>query len=230
MTAREDRPERAESVGRSGPPFEVRDLGRLGFEETYRLQQDLLQARLREQVGDQLLLVEHDAVVTRGRRSAEGDTAGVPFPVVTIERGGEATFHGPGQLVAYPILKLVEGQRDLHAYLRWLEGVVIEALAAVGIEGRREDGLTGVWIGTQKVCSIGVAVRGWVTWHGLAINVTTDLEAYRSFAPCGLSGDVMTRAVDHLEDGSAGAEGLMGRLKEALIAAFEGAGPPVPRA
>ncbi len=228
MTSSDDRPERAEVRSISGPSFEVRDLGRRGFEETYGLQQDLLRARLSDEVGDLLLLVEHDAVVTRGRRSAEGDTAGVPFPVVTIERGGEATFHGPGQLVAYPILKLVEGQRDLHAYLRWLEGVVIEALAAVGVEGCRKEGLTGVWIGAQKVCSIGVAVRGWVTWHGLAVNVTTDLGAYQSFSPCGLSGDVMTRVEDHVDHGREEPEGLMERFKEALTGAFASAGPPVP--
>ncbi len=228
MTSSDDRPEPAEVKSTSGPSFEVRDLGRRGFEETYRLQQDLLQARLREEVGDLLLLVEHDAVVTRGRRSAEGDTAGVPFPVVTIERGGEATFHGPGQLVAYPIFKMVEGQRDLHAYLRWLEGIVIRSLAAVGVEGRREEGFTGVWIGPQKVCSIGVAVRGWVTWHGLAVNVTTDLDAYRSFSPCGLRGDVMTRVADHVGDGSAEPGRLMERFKEALTSAFGSAGPLTP--
>jgi lipoate-protein ligase B len=207
----------------------VRDLGRLGFEETYRLQQELLRARIDGSVGDQLLLVEHDAVVTRGRRSPDGDTVGVPFPVATIERGGEATYHGPGQLVAYPILRLEEGQRDLHAYLRWLEGVVIDALARVGVQGRREDGYTGVWIGEKKVCSIGVAVRGWVAWHGLAVNVTTDLAAYRSFSPCGLSGDVMTRVADHLPEPMGDPEELMGHFKEALLAAFATAGMPVPR-
>jgi len=229
VTSGADRSQRPEGAGSPGPSFEVRDLGRLGFEETYRLQQELLQARIDGSVGDQLLLVEHDAVVTRGRRSPDGDTVGVPFPVATIERGGEATYHGPGQLVAYPILRLEEGQRDLHAYLRWLEGVVIDALARVGVQGRREDGYTGVWIGEKKVCSIGVAVRGWVAWHGLAVNVTTDLAAYRSFSPCGLSGDVMTRVADHLPEPMGDPEELMGHFKEALLAAFATAGMPVPR-
>jgi lipoyl(octanoyl) transferase len=201
----------------------------MGFLDTYRLQQELLRARIEGLVGDQLLLVEHDAVVTRGRRSPEGDTAEVPFPVATIERGGEATYHGPGQLVAYPILRLDEGQRDLRAYLRWLEGVVIGALARVGVEGRREDGYTGVWIGDGKACSIGVAVRGWVAWHGLAVNVTTDLAAYRSFSPCGLSAEVMTRVADHLPEAERDPEELMARFKEALLAAFATAGMPVAR-
>lgn len=221
--------ERIEEAGAGGPRFEVRDLGRLGFEEAYRLQQEWLQARVDGEVGDLLLLAEHDPVVTRGRRSPEGDTAGVPFPVSTIERGGEATYHGPGQLVAYPIVQLAEGQRDLHAYLRWLEGVVIEALARLGLEGRREEGLTGVWLGTQKVCSIGVAVRRWVTWHGLAVNVTTDLAAYEGFAPCGLSADVMTRVADHMAEGERAPSELMERFKRELVWAFAHAGPPVAR-
>ncbi|MEL6429163.1 MAG: lipoyl(octanoyl) transferase LipB, partial [Planctomycetota bacterium] len=171
-------------------PLEVLDLGRRAYEETLRMQEERLTARIAGHVADALLLVEHDPVVTRGRRSSEGDTADVPFPVVTIGRGGEATYHGPGQLVAYPIVHLPEGRRDLHRYLRDLEGVVIDALAELGAEGRREDGKTGVWVGDRKICSIGVAVRRWVTWHGLALNVTTDLSAFGSFAPCGLSPDV----------------------------------------
>ena len=171
---------------------------------------------------DALLLVEHAPVVTRGRRSPEGDTADVPFPVVTIGRGGEATYHGPGQLVAYPIVHLPEGRRDLHRYLRDLEGVVIDALAELGAEGRREDGKTGVWAGEHKICSIGVAVRRWVTWHGLALNVTTDLAAFRSFAPCGLSADVMTNLARVLGRGDGGDSGaLMAEAKAAVAAAFE---------
>lgn len=197
----------------------------MGFEETYALQQELVDARIRGEIGDVVLLVEHDPVVTRGRRSPEGDTEGVPFHVATIERGGEATYHGPGQLVAYPILALPEGRRDLHAYLRWLEGVVIGALGRVGVEGRREEGLTGVWIADRKVCSIGVAVRRWVTWHGLAVNVSTDLEAFRTFSPCGLSPDVMTRVEDHLQRPLEGQTSLMDLFKGALVEALRAAGP-----
>lgn len=205
-------------------PLEVIDLGRRSYEETYQLQTERLAARIEGRVPDALFLVEHGPVVTRGRRSGEGDADAVPFPVVTIERGGEATYHGPGQLVGYPIIELEAERRDLHRYLRDLEQVAIDTLEAFGIRGRREDGWTGVWIGDQKVCSIGVAVRRWVTWHGLAINVSTDLDAFRSFAPCGLSSDVMTRVLDHLPQRAGGdavdGERTMKRAKAALVRAF----------
>jgi lipoate-protein ligase B len=119
--------------------------------------------------------------------------------VVEVERGGEATYHGPGQLVAYPILLLPEERRDLHRYLRDLEEVVIRMLAEVEVEGTRRQGLTGVWVGERKIASIGVAVRRWVTWHGFALNLATDLEAFRAFRPCGLDPDVMTRVADLVE-------------------------------
>ncbi|MEE2940017.1 MAG: lipoyl(octanoyl) transferase LipB [Planctomycetota bacterium] len=199
-------------------PLEVIDLGRRAYVEAYDLQEERLAARIRGEVPDGLLLVEHDPVVTRGRRSREGDTAGVPFPVVDIGRGGEATYHGPGQLVAYSIIELPEARRDLHRYLRDLEQVVIDALRSLGIEGRREPGKTGVWIGARKVCSIGVAVRRWVTWHGLALNVTTDLDAFRSFAPCGLDASVMTRVADHIEPGEPLV--LLERARDAVEVAF----------
>ncbi|MEM8709430.1 MAG: lipoyl(octanoyl) transferase LipB [Planctomycetota bacterium] len=202
-----------------GTPLEIIDLGRRSYEETYVLQEERLADRIAGRVGDAVFLVEHDAVVTRGRRSAEGDASGVPFPVVTIERGGEATYHGPGQLVAYPILALPEGRRDLHRYLRDLEQAVIDCLAGLGVAGRREEGYTGVWIGDRKACSIGVAVRRWVTWHGLALNVTTDLTAFQSFAPCGLSADVMTRVQDHIELPTSAAE-LMDSCKRELSKAL----------
>lgn len=199
-------------------PLEVIDLGRRAYVETYALQEERLAARIRGEVPDGLFLVEHEPVVTRGRRSPEGDTTGVPFPVVDIGRGGEATYHGPGQIVAYSIIELPEGRRDLHRYLRDLEQVVIDALRSLGIEGRREPGKTGVWIDARKVCSIGVAVRRWVTWHGLALNVTTDLDAFRSFAPCGLDASVMTRVADHLEPEDPA--DLLARAREAVEIAF----------
>ncbi len=203
----------------SHAPLEIIDLGRRSYEEVYALQQERLKDRIEGRVGDAVFIVEHDPVITRGRRSAEGDVSGVPFPVVSIERGGEATYHGPGQLVAYPILFLPEGRRDLHRYLRDLEEVVIETLRGVGVEGRREDGLTGVWIGDKKVCSIGVAVRRWVTWHGLALNVTTDMGAFTGFAPCGLSADVMTRVQDEFSGEESPAQ-LMDACRESLIGAL----------
>lgn len=179
--------------------LEVRRLGRSTYAEAHAEQERLLRARIAGEVGDQLLLTEHEPVVTVGRGVGASSVTGLDVPVVEVERGGEATYHGPGQLVAYPILLLPEGRRDLHRYLRDLEEVVLRCLAEVGIEGRRESGLTGVWIGTHKVASIGVAVRRWVTWHGLALNVHTELEAFRGFQPCGLDPTVMTRVADHAE-------------------------------
>jgi lipoate-protein ligase B len=163
------------------------------------MQLELLEARIDDRVRDTLVLTEHEPVITVGRGASRSDVAGVDVPVVEIERGGEATYHGPGQVVAYPIVKLSEQRRDLHRYMRDLEEVVIRVLAEFHVVGRRADGLTGVWIGDRKVCSIGVAVRRWVAWHGLALNVFTDLSAFQRFRPCGLEPDVMTRLADHAD-------------------------------
>jgi lipoyl(octanoyl) transferase len=182
--------------------LEVRRLGRTPYAEAHALQQELLARRIDDELGDLLLLTEHEPVITVGRGTPGEEQrllAATGISVVEVERGGEATYHGPGQLVAYPILKLPEGQRDLHRYLRNLEEVVIGILAELAIEGTRRPGLTGVWIEDRKVCSIGVAVRRWVTWHGLALNLHTDLAPFRRFHPCGLSSDVMTRVADHAE-------------------------------
>ena len=175
----------------------VRRLGRTEYADAHALQRELVEARIAGKVEDTLVLTEHDPVVTIGRGSDRAAAAGSGLPLVEIERGGEATYHGPGQVVAYPILELPETRRDLHRYLRDLEQVVIGVLAEFEVEGHRKDGLTGVWIGDQKVASIGVAVRRWVTWHGFALNVHTDLEAFRGFRPCGLESSVMTRLADH---------------------------------
>jgi lipoate-protein ligase B len=168
------------------------------YEQAHALQVDLVAQRADNRIGDTLLLTEHDPIVTLGRKSPPDDASNVPVPVVRVERGGESTFHGPGQIVGYPILLLPDDRRDLHRYLRDLEEVVIRTLADFGVEGRRESGFTGVWIENRKVCSVGVAVRRWVTWHGFALNVHTDLEWFRTFQPCGLDPSVMTRLADHV--------------------------------
>lgn len=178
--------------------LEVRRLGVTRYADAHALQEDLVAQRVDGRVGDLLLLTEHEPVVTLGRKSPPDDAEGVRVPIVRVERGGESTFHGPGQIVGYPILLLDEDRRDLHRYLRDLEEVVIRALADFGVTGRRESGLTGVWIGNRKVCSVGVAVRRWVTWHGFALNVHTDLEWFHTFHPCGLDPSVMTRLADHV--------------------------------
>lgn len=178
--------------------LDVRRLSRTPYEEGRRLQLELLEQRIAGAAGDTLVLCEHEPVITLGRGTDPGDVTGVSIPIVEVERGGEATYHGPGQLVAYPIYALPEGRRDLHRYLRDLEEVVIRVLAEVDVEGRRVDGLTGVWIGERKVCSIGVAVRRWVAWHGLALNLATDLAAFAQFKPCGLDASVMTNVAEHV--------------------------------
>ena len=182
--------------------LEVRRLGLVPYEEAHRLQLELVGERAEDRVSDVLVLTEHHEVVTVGRKSdaaERAELARLDVPVVEVERGGEATWHGPDQVVAYPIFKLTERRRDLHRFLRDLEEVVIRVLGELEVEGTRRDGLTGVWIGSQKVCSVGVAVRRWVTYHGLALNVGNDLARQQSFRPCGLEPGVMTRLVDHTE-------------------------------
>jgi lipoate-protein ligase B len=181
------------------PLLDVRRLGRTRYEDAYRLQQELVAGRVEGRIPDTLVLTEHEPVITIGRGSRKEDVAGIALPVFEVERGGEATWHGPGQVVAYPILHLGEGRRDLHRYLRDLEEVVIRVLGEFQVEGRREPGKTGVWIGARKVCSIGVAVRRWVTFHGLALNVHNDPGAFLGFQPCGLDPQVMTRLADHAD-------------------------------
>ncbi len=178
--------------------LQVRRLGRMDYAEARALQEELLTQRIAGEIPDQLLLLEHERVVTLGRKTPAEDWSGMEIPVLEIERGGEATWHGPGQIVAYPILALPEGRRDLHRYLRDLEQVVIDVLAELEIDAGRREGWTGVWVGAKKLCSIGVAVRRWVTWHGLALNVDCELGDFTRFAPCGLAPEVMGRVSDYV--------------------------------
>ena len=179
--------------------LEVQRWPRTEYGEAHRRQEELLEQRIRGDIADQLLLTEHDPVITLGRGADPAQFAQLSLPVVQVERGGDATYHGPGQLVAYPILALPEDRRDLHRHLRELEEVVIGVLDEVDVAGVRKPGLTGVWIGEKKVCSIGVAVRRWVTWHGFALNLATDLAAFAQFKPCGLDPSVMTNVAEHVE-------------------------------
>jgi lipoate-protein ligase B len=172
----------------------VLDLGRRDYQEVWRLQLDLVAQRQADEIEDTLVLVEHPEVITLGRRlSSQGNVvAPGDIPIFEIERGGDVTYHGPGQLVGYPILKLDGDERDLHAYLRNLEEGLIGVCADVGLAGGRNPGWTGVWIGERKVASIGIAVRKWVTMHGFALNVATDLPRFATINPCGLDAAVMT--------------------------------------
>lgn len=163
----------------------------------WALQQELVQQRQAGAVDDTLILVEHPDVITLGR-SAKAANVIDPgtIPVLAIERGGDVTYHGPGQLVAYPILLLREGERDLHHFLRNLEEGVIRSVGELGINATRRPGKTGVWTADgpegRKLASIGVAVRKWVTLHGLALNVSTDLSRFAAINPCGFDAAVMT--------------------------------------
>jgi lipoate-protein ligase B len=170
------------------------DWGRLAYREAYERQLARLEARKRGEVGDALIVVEHPHVITIGRaRSALGNVlAAGDVEVVEVERGGDVTYHGPGQLVVYPILELVDGERDLHRYLRSLEEAMIQIAAGLGVAAGREPGKTGVWIDGRKLASIGIACRRWITFHGLALNVATDLAYFGRINPCGFDAAVMT--------------------------------------
>jgi len=137
---------------------------------------------------DYLLLLEHEPVYTLGRGADAADLLGaderLAVPVFRVSRGGGVTFHGPGQLVAYPILTLAYAGRDVHRYVRRLEEVTIGVCAAFGIAAQRRDGITGVWVGDAKIASIGVGVRRWTTFHGVALNVSTDLRFFESIVAC----------------------------------------------
>jgi lipoyl(octanoyl) transferase len=168
-------------------------LGTVEYLRALQLQNGLVGARLRDEVRDVLLLLEHPHVYTLGRGADERfvlDAA--DLPVHRVSRGGQVTYHGPGQLIGYPIVKLADGQRDVIRYLRQLEQVVIETLATVGIAGQRLSGLTGVWVGQEKIASIGVGFRRWVSLHGFALNVSTDLSYFDAIVPCGIRDCRMT--------------------------------------
>ncbi len=175
--------------------------GRVPYPEAHAAMRDRLEARIRGEVEDALILCEHDPVFTLGRRRGAQDNVLDPgeVPVIPVERGGDVTFHGPGQLVAYPVCALPPGRQDLHAWLRGLEEVVIQTLAPLGVKGGRDARNTGVWVEGRKIAAIGVACRSWVTWHGVSLNVSTDLSWYQRIHPCGLDATLTTRLADHLD-------------------------------
>lgn len=179
-------------------PWRILDLGTAPYREVWARQLELVEQRQRGEITDTLLLVEHPHVFTLGRRREAIQNVLAPgdVEVIEVERGGDATYHGPGQLVAYPIVLLAEEERDLHRYLRRLEEAVIATCARLGLAADREPGKTGVWCGPlerrRKLCSLGVASRQWVTFHGLALNVTTDLAYFGRINPCGFEAKVMT--------------------------------------
>ena len=190
-------------------PLSVRWLGRLPYERAHRLQAKLVVQRRQREIDDTLLLLEHPPVITLGRGADEAHVVAAPDELARlgiekyeVGRGGDVTFHGPGQLVGYPIIALEGDRRDAHRYLRDLEEALIRACGAFGVRGGREEGLTGVWVDGGKVAAIGVRLSsGWITSHGFALNVSTDLTGFDTIVPCGIGdrgvtslGDLLGRA------------------------------------
>jgi lipoyl(octanoyl) transferase len=180
---------------RPGPPT-VRWLGRMDFADALELQEKIVaQKQSDPTLGDTILLLEHDPVYTIGRTPDQASLRGgshLPHPFFQINRGGQATYHGPGQLMGYPIIDLRNCGQDLHKYLRWIEILLIGFLAEFQIEAQRREGLTGVWVQERKIASIGVGVRHWITMHGFALNVCGDLSPFDQITPCGISDVTMT--------------------------------------
>ena len=179
----------------------VRDLGRLSYGEALEIQREAVEQRKQGLTGDQLLFVEHPHVITMGRNGhmenlllSEELLRGKGIEFHHTNRGGDVTYHGPGQLVGYPIFDLRDWKRDVVAYVRALEQCLIDALAEFGIEGERAQGMTGVWVGGAKVAAIGVHITRWISYHGFALNVSTDLEYFRYIVPCGLTKPVTSLA------------------------------------
>ncbi len=176
--------------------LEVRHLGLVPYGKALELQQELRQARLDARQPDTVLLLEHPDVITFGRgarsesaRLSNDELRAAGYEVFRVNRGGDVTYHGPGQRVGYPILDLERHGRDVHEYLRLLEAVLIDTVADFGIAGRRREGQAGVWLDDRrKIASIGVGVRRWVTMHGFALNVASDLLRFGAIVPCGLQG------------------------------------------
>jgi lipoyl(octanoyl) transferase len=187
---------RSDSTDRpEGRPYcEFRDVGHLEYARALDLQHDLVERRKRGEIPDQLLMVEHPHVVTMGRNGHMENVLASPeileragIELRATDRGGDVTYHGPGQIVGYPIFDLREWKRDVIAYVRALEQVLIEALAEFGIHGGRQPGATGVWVEGAKVAAIGVHISRWVTSHGFALNLDTDLNYFKYIVPCGLT-------------------------------------------
>lgn len=206
---------------------EVRRLGRVPYREALALQERLVGLRRSGEIADQLLLLEHPHVITLGSSSEpsniladEARRLALGVEVAEVGRGGDVTYHGPGQLVAYPILTLRDDRRDLHRYLRDLEEVVLETLATFGVHGERIPSRTGVWTSKGKVAAIGVRVSsGWITSHGFALNVSTDLDYFETIVPCGLD-DRRVTSLDRLVDRPPTMDTVQGAVADAFARVF----------
>jgi lipoyl(octanoyl) transferase len=203
--------------------LDVSYLGRVAYADGLRLQEDRVEAVRAGVSPEALFLLEHDPVITLGRNAhgenvvASAETLErLGITVAECGRGGDVTYHGPGQLVGYPIVNLAPDRKDVWKYVRNLEEALIRTLAAFGIEGGRKEGLTGVWVGPAKVAAIGVRVSRWITSHGFALNVTTDLEHFKTIVPCG----IRNYGVTSLERLLAGEAPPLPRVAERFAARF----------
>ncbi len=220
-----------ESQHMTGIDLTVRDLGRMPYAEAFalqkRLQQEVIEARARGASLGHLVLVEHrPSVITISRRktarrhlvATDEQLAGAGIEIAQTDRGGDITYHGPGQLVVYPILDLNVLRLRIHSYMRFLEQIVIDTLAEFGIKGQRDKCATGVWVSDspQKICAMGVRVSRWVSMHGLALNVTTNLDHFDLIVPCGLVGRTVTSMQRQLGDACP----TLDQVKQLLISQF----------
>jgi lipoate-protein ligase B len=204
-------------------------LGRVPYAEALELQRSIARDRISGAISqDVLLLMEHPPVVTLGRSSKEKNLTASPefldsrgVELFEVERGGDVTFHGPGQLVGYPIIDLKRHRQDLHWYLRTIEQALINSLADYGIPGERNTAYTGVWTRGRKIASIGVHARDWVTWHGFALNVTTELSYFNLIVPCGIDGVVMTSIARELGVEEVSARDVTERVTAKFAEAFD---------
>ncbi|MGP1382271.1 MAG: lipoyl(octanoyl) transferase LipB [Thainema sp.] len=177
---------------RSQPICQLYQMGKIPYATAWQWQQQLVEARRQQpDLPDVLLLLEHPSVYTLGQGASleflKSDPASLDVELYRVERGGEITYHTPGQLVGYPILNLVRHQKDLHWYLRQLEEILIQTLAHLGLTGQRIPGLTGVWIADCKVAAIGIKASRWITMHGFALNICPDLAGFQHIVPCGIT-------------------------------------------
>lgn len=185
--------------------LQVVDWGRTAYTDAFERQKALVEQRRHNLAPDHLIFTEHAPVYTMGLRKGadqhliwdEATCASQGIKVVRSNRGGDITYHGPGQIVGYPIISL-QARRDLHTYLRDLESIVIRTLAQFGLDSDRREGKTGIWLGSRKICAIGVAVRSWVTYHGFAINVNTDMRHFSGIVPCGITDGTVTSMASEL--------------------------------
>lgn len=201
--------------------LEIVEAGTVPYAEALAWQRQLADDRIAGRLDhDVLLLLEHPPVVTLGRTSQQANLLQASgIDVFEVERGGDVTYHGPGQLVGYPILDLNGYKKDLHWYLRTLEQALIDALGQLGIPAERNSGFTGVWTRGRKIASIGIHVKQWVTWHGFALNITTDLTDFERIVPCGIPGVVMTSV--QREQGAGSGEQLWRESVDAVGIGFE---------